>query len=104
MGSLNCIVKDTARTNVAHAYGDTRLQYQEQGQNGTAKASNKVVASSTLSSSDKTIDKDIIVGNVDEIAGDDVKPKPFRKKKSQIMHMSDPDMFKTIDSHVAKVI
>lgn len=100
MGSLNCIAKATARTNVAQVDGDT--QYQEQEHNGKAKASIKVVASSTLSSSDKSIDEDIIVGNVDKIAGDNVKPKPSRKKKSQIMF--DPDMFKTIDSHVAKVI
>lgn len=81
---------------------NTTKQHQAQQQNGSAKSSSgvKVVISSKPSSSGKTRGDDIIVENVEEIAGDNVKPKPSRKKKSQIM--SDPDMFKTIDSHVAR--
>lgn len=45
---------------------------------------------------------DLLVENVEDLTGSDVKPKPSRKKKSQIM--SDPEMFKAIDSHVARVI
>lgn len=79
-------------------------QHQIQQQNGSAKSSSgvNVVISAKSSSSDRSRKDDIIVENVEEIAGDNVKPKPSRKKKAQIM--SDPEMFKTIDSHVARVI
>jgi HSP90 family molecular chaperone len=45
---------------------------------------------------------DLMVENVEDLTGSDVKPKPSRKKKSQII--SNPDMFKAVDSHVARVI
>lgn len=79
-------------------------QHQLQQQNGSAKSSSgvNVVISAKSSSSGRSREDDIIIENVEEIAGDNVKPKPSRKKKSQIM--SDPEMFKTIDSHVARVI
>lgn len=47
------------------------------------------MASPKFSSSAELIDDDFIVGNVDEIAVNNVKPKPSRKKKSQIMFDSD---------------
>lgn len=83
---------------------NTTRQHQIQQQNGSAKSSSRVnlVISAKSSSSDRSRKDDIIVENVEEIAGDNVKPKPSRKKKAQIM--SDPEMFKTIDSHVARVI
>lgn len=81
---------------------NTTRQHQIQQQNGSAKSSSgvNVVISAKSSSSDRSRKDDIIVENVEEIAGDNVKPKPSRKKKAQIM--SDPEMFKTIDSHVAR--
>ena len=44
----------------------------------------------------------VALENEDSLIGDDVKPKPTRKKKSAIMF--DPKMFEEIDSHVARVI
>lgn len=83
---------------------NTTTQHQVQQQNGSAKSSSGVnlVLSAKSSSSSRSIKDDIIVENVEEIAGDNVKPKPSRKKKARIM--SDPDMFKNIDSHIARVI
>lgn len=60
------------------------------------------MASPKLSSSDKLIDDDLIVGNVDEIAGDDVKPKPSRRKNHKSCLI--PIWFKTIDSYVANIM
>ncbi|XP_078315574.1 kyphoscoliosis peptidase-like [Crassostrea virginica] len=51
-------------------------------------------------SSGKSQEANIAFENEDSLIGDDVKPKPTRKKKSAIMF--DPKMFEEIDSHVAR--
>ena len=53
-------------------------------------------------SSGKSQEANIALENEESLKGDDVKPKPTRKKKSAIMF--DPKMFEEIDSHVARVI
>ena len=53
-------------------------------------------------SSDESQKANVALENEDSLIGDDVKPKPTRKKKSAIMF--DPKMFEEIDSHVARVI
>ena len=59
------------------------------------------VISSKLSSG-KSQKANIALEDEESLIGDDVKPKPTRKKKSAIMF--DPKMFEAIDSHVARVI
>ena len=53
-------------------------------------------------SSDESQKANVALESEDSLIGDDVKPKPTRKKKSAIMF--DPKMFEEIDSHVARVI
>ncbi|XP_061173440.1 kyphoscoliosis peptidase-like [Saccostrea echinata] len=52
------------------------------------------------SSSRNCHDDDLLVENLEEVTGSSVIPKPSRKKKSQIIPNS--EMFKAIDSHVAR--
>ncbi|XP_062593885.1 kyphoscoliosis peptidase-like [Saccostrea cucullata] len=61
--------------------------------NGTSEKDQKT--SSKNSSKDE-----LLVENVEEVTGSNVIPKPSRKKKTQIIPNS--EMFKTIDSHVAR--